>query len=109
MKILLAVIIISLSFICNNSFAVGKEYILKSKCKNEKEAQSCTECVALGKASFKIDKSLASVLMIYKLDTGESDSILHENCKIFDSETFVCELKDEDDINLGTFKLTNGI
>ncbi|MGZ8945969.1 MAG: hypothetical protein ACXW1W_11160 [Methylococcaceae bacterium] len=88
------ILIISLFLtIAGNAIAGEKEYLLKI-CKSLGDAQDCEQCEVQGKISFKVSKSLSSVMATVK-DKDESASFVINNCKIFDDETFECETKNE--------------
>ena len=90
------IILILLLLVSSHSFAGEKEYLLKV-CKDSGSAQTCNDCEVRGKASFKVSKSLASVLMTFRwIENGKDTDhfgppVVYTNCKIFDDENWVCE------------------
>ena len=84
------IILMLLLLVSNQVLAGEKEYLLKT-CKDLQSAESCEKCEAYGKASFKVSKSIASVMMSVVTNDGRGGSFTLGKCKIFDEETFECE------------------
>ena len=87
-------LLLLLMFVVSGTVYSGeKEYTFKS-CKGVTDINSCDKCKVVGKISFKISKYQDSVLKnMTVLDTGQKGSVVEENCKIFDDETFECKKK----------------
>lgn len=85
------IIIVVLILIASGTVYSGeKEYTYKS-CHEGKT--NCNECkIEEGKISYKVSKSLRSVMKTYIKKDGTIDwSGTIDNCKIFDEDTFECE------------------
>ena len=75
--------------ISGTAYSGEKEYTYKS-CYGGKN--NCNECEDDGtKISFKVSKSLGSVMQTISLKDGSKHSSTIDNCKIFDEDTFECE------------------
>ena len=85
------ILIVGLMLIASGSaYSNGKEYTHET-CKSEHEANSCDNCKVIGKVSFKVSKSLGSVMKTVTFSDGRNKSSIINNCKIFDDETFQCD------------------
>ena len=72
-----------------SAYSGGKEYTFKI-C--DKGKDKCDECKDIEKkVTFKVSKSLGSVMRTVLKKDGTSKSSTIDNCKIFDDETFECE------------------
>lgn len=102
--LIIGLMLIALVTACSDG---EKEYTLKT-CKNELAAitvNRCDDkCEVMGKVSFKVSKSLASVMEVYKLNDGKISPIVRDNCKIFDEDTFSCD----NDLYNQTISLSDG-
>lgn len=88
-------LIVGLMLIASGSvYSSGKEYTHET-CKSEQEANSCDKCKVIGKVSFKVSKSLGSVMKTVTFSDGRNKSSTINNCKIFDDETFECDASKE--------------
>jgi hypothetical protein len=71
------------------AYSGGKEYTYKN-C--DKGKNNCDESKDSGKKiSFKVSKSLGSVMRTFTRNDGYSKSYTIDNCKVFDDETFECK------------------
>ena len=73
-----------------NVYSSEKEYTIKSCISLGREKDDCQLCEEVGKVSFKVSKSLGSVMKTIIRKDGKSSSTI-DNCKIFDEDTFECE------------------
>lgn len=74
-----------------SAYSDGKEYTLKT-CMNDMITPDCSKCGEVkGKISFKVSKSLNSVMKDIVRYDGSQTSTVVDNCKIFDDETFECK------------------
>ena len=99
--LIVGLMLISLVTACSDA---EKEYTLKT-CKNELDANRCNDkCEVTGKVSFKVSKSLTSVMEVYKLNDTTISPIVRDNCKIFDEDSFSCD----NDLFNQTISLSDG-
>jgi hypothetical protein len=91
---MIKILIFGLILIASESaYSGGKEYTYKI-CDEGKN--NCNECEDKGdKISFKVSKSLASVMRTVIKKDGTKRSSTMDNCKIFDEDTFDCETEKE--------------
>ena len=89
------ILIVGLMLIASGSvYSSGKEYTLKT-CMNDMITPDCSKCGEVkGKISFKVSKSLNSVMKDIVRYDGFEESKVVDNCKIFDDETFECKKTD---------------
>ena len=100
------ILIVGLILIASgNVYSGEKEYTIK-RCKDVTDVARCDKCKVIGKISFKISKSQDSVMKTTVLDTGEKFSVVEENCKIFDDETFECKTTIDGEISGTKMKTT---
>lgn len=94
MRNIIKILIVGLMLIASgNVYSGSKEYTLKH-C--DEGIKNCDECKGDGsKVSFKVSKSLGSVMQTVIQKDGTSGSSTIDNCKIFDEDTFECELISE--------------
>ncbi len=72
-----------------NAYSGGKEYSYKN-CGDE--LKDCDKCKQVGKVTFKVSKSLSSVMETKSIfHNGKINSDVIDNCKIFDDDTFECK------------------
>ncbi len=83
-------ILMLLLLVSNQVLAGEKEYLWKI-CKDYESTLSCEKCRVMGKMSFRVSKSIASVMMSVVNNDGSGGSLTLGKCKIFDEETFECE------------------
>lgn len=81
------------------AYSGAKEYTIRI-CKNVTNHSNCNDtCKVVGKINFKISKSQDSVMKNMIFDTGQIESMVEGNCKIFDEETFECKDSSDGDIS----------
>jgi hypothetical protein len=72
-----------------NVYSGEKEYTYKSCAEGKNNCNECKE--SENKVSFKVSKSLGSVMKTLIRKDGTKKSRTLDNCKIFDEDTFECE------------------
>ena len=72
------------------AYSGDKEYSSKSCYEGKNNCNECKE-TKVSKVSFKVSKSLGSVMKTEIKKDGTKKSSTIDNCKIFDEDTFECE------------------
>ena len=88
------ILIVCLILIASASAYYSEKEYTRKKCDEGKN--NCNECEDTGdKISFKVSKSLHSVMITVIKKDGTKRSSTIDNCKIFDEDTFECETENE--------------
>ena len=92
--------------ISGTAYSGAKEYTIRI-CKNVTNHSNCNDtCKVVGKINFKISKPQYSVMKNMIFDTGQIESVVEGNCKIFDDD-FECKSVSSSSSPLGEMTITN--
>ena len=111
---MIKILIVGLMLIdSGNVYSSEKEYTIKSCISLGREKDDCQLCEEVGKVSFKVSKSLSSVMETKTIfHNGKIISNVIDNCKIFDDDTFECKTISEWEVKNSHLKeiliLSNG-
>ena len=91
-------LIVALMLVASGSaYSGGKEYSVYN-CEKQGDAETCDGCeliTGLKSVSFKVSKSLGSIMSTYTLNDNRIKSRTINNCKVFDDESVDCETIDK--------------